>query len=71
MIHRYEVDLFWSDEDQAFLAEVPDLPGSMAHGSTHEEALAVIQEAIAGWVEVAREAGQPVPVPSPRDSRSG
>jgi predicted RNase H-like HicB family nuclease len=69
MKHRYEIDLFWSDEDQLFLAEVPDLPGCMAHGSTHEEALAEIQEAIAGWIEVARESGRALPEPRPRGMR--
>ena len=69
MNHRYEIDLFWSDEDQAFLAEVPDLPGCMAHGDTHEEALAEIQVAITLWLEVCREDGQPVPEPRPRGMR--
>jgi len=55
MTHKYEIDLFWSEEDQAFLAEVPDLPGCTAHGSTHEEALAQIQDAITGWLEIARD----------------
>ncbi len=70
MTHKYEIDLVWSDEDQAFLAEVPDLPGCMAHGATHEEALREVQSAIAGWLAVAREAGEPVPEPKPRDFRS-
>lgn len=69
MSHKYEIDVFWSDEDQAFLAEVPDLPGCMAHGNTHEEALAEAQNAIAGWIEVARESGQPLPEPRPRGVR--
>jgi predicted RNase H-like HicB family nuclease len=69
MNHRYEIDLFWSDEDQVFLAEVPDLPGCMAHGRTHEKALAEIRVAIAGWVEVALESGLPVPAPRPRAPR--
>jgi predicted RNase H-like HicB family nuclease len=66
MSHKYEIDLFWSDEDQAFLAEVPDLPGCMAHGRTHEEALAEAQVAIEGWLELARESGQPVAEPTMR-----
>jgi predicted RNase H-like HicB family nuclease len=61
MAHKYEIDLFWSEEDQVFLAEIPDLPGCMAHGGTHEEALAEAQEAIAGWIEVARETGRSLP----------
>jgi predicted RNase H-like HicB family nuclease len=66
--HKYEIDLYWSDEDQVFLAEVPDLPGCMAHGSTHEEALAQIQQAIALWIEVCVEAGEPVPKSTTRPS---
>jgi predicted RNase H-like HicB family nuclease len=69
MDHRYEIDLFWSDEDLVFLAEVPDLPGCMAHGAIHEEALAEIQVAIAGWVECALESGRPVPAPRLRVPR--
>jgi predicted RNase H-like HicB family nuclease len=69
MTHKYEIDVFWSEEDQAFLAEVPDLPGCMAHGSTHEEALAEAQQAIEGWIELLRESGDPVPEPSPRGFR--
>ncbi|MFN0006674.1 MAG: type II toxin-antitoxin system HicB family antitoxin [Planctomycetota bacterium] len=69
MSHKYEIDVFWSDEDQAFLAEVPDLPGCMAHGDTHEEALAEIQVAIGHWLDLLREDGQPVPEPRRRGMR--
>ena len=69
MKHKYEIDLFWSSEDDAFLAEVPDLPGCMAHGLTHEEALLEAQAAIELWIDVAREAGQPVPEPRHRGMR--
>jgi len=44
--NRYEIIIFWSDEDRAFLADVPELPGCMAHGESHEEALRNAQEAI-------------------------
>ncbi len=47
MTNRYEIIIFWSDEDQAFIADVPELPGCMAHGSSHAEALSNSQEAIA------------------------
>lgn len=60
---RYEIIIFWSAEDQAFVADVPELPGCMAHGNTHEAALASVKEAMALWMESAREDGQPVPVP--------
>ena len=66
---KYEIDLFWSDEDQVFIAEVPELPGCMAHGATHEEALAEVQQAIVGWIATAREFGHPVPEPKPRGLR--
>ena len=67
MKHKYEIDVFWSDADQVFLAEVPDLSGCMAHGSTHEEAMAEAQVAIEGWLAAARESGEPIPEPRPRD----
>jgi predicted RNase H-like HicB family nuclease len=65
-MHRYEVILYWSDADQAFVAEVPELPGCMAHGPTAERALAEAQEAIQLWIDTAREFGDPVPEPKGR-----
>ena len=61
MENRYEVIIFWSDEDRAFLADVPELPGCMAHGSTHEEALRNAQDAIHLWLETAKEDGRVIP----------
>ena len=49
-MHRYEIILFWSKEDHAFVADVPELPGCMAHGDTQEVALPSIQEAMSGWI---------------------
>jgi predicted RNase H-like HicB family nuclease len=66
MDHRYEVIIFWSAEDRAFVADVPELPGCMAHGATHEEALRNAQDAIALWVETAEEDGRSVPQPKGR-----
>ena len=63
---KYEVIIYWSDEDQVFVAEVPELPGCSAHGSTQETALASAQEAIRHWIETAREFGDPVPEPKGR-----
>jgi predicted RNase H-like HicB family nuclease len=63
---KYEVILYWSEEDQAFVAEVPELAGCAAHGSSQEAALASAQEAIALWVETAKEFGDPVPEPKGR-----
>jgi len=59
--YRYEIILFWSKEDGAFLAEVPELPGCIAHGSTPEAALASAKEAIQLWIDTALEFGDPVP----------
>lgn len=62
-MHKYEVILYWSDEDQVFIAEVPELPGCMVHGSSQEEALASANQAIQLWIDTAREFGRPVPEP--------
>ena len=66
MENRYEIIIFWSDEDRAFLADVPELPGCMAHGSSHEEALENAQGAIQLWIETAEEDGRSVPQPKGR-----
>ena len=62
-MHKYEVIIYWSNEDQVFVAEVPELPGCMAHGGTQELALAHVNEAIQLWVDTAKEFGHPVPEP--------
>jgi predicted RNase H-like HicB family nuclease len=64
--NRYEIIISWSDEDDAFLADVPELPGCMAHGSSHAEALEKAQEAIGVWLDTARELGHTVPQPKGR-----
>ena len=58
---RYEIIIFWSDEDQTFVADVPELLGCMAHGDTHEAALAAVKEAISLWLETAKASGRAVP----------
>lgn len=58
--------IYWSDEDQAFLAEAPELPGCMAHGNSYEKALRNVQDAMAFWLDVARKQGEPMPVPKDR-----
>lgn len=66
MNHRYEIIIFWSDEDAAFVADVPELPGCMAHGSTHAEALSQAEQAIGLWIETAQDLGRPIPQPKGR-----
>jgi len=65
-IHKYELIVYWSAEDDVFVVEVPELPGCMAHGATPGEAVANAQDAIALWIEVAREDGRPIPTPKGR-----
>lgn len=58
---HYHINLFWSDEDGCWIADVPDLRPCSAHGETRAEAIANVNDAIAGWLEVARENGLPIP----------
>lgn len=60
---KYEVIIYWSREDQVFVAEVPELPGCMAHGNSQQEALTKANEAIQLWIETAQEFGDPIPEP--------
>lgn len=63
---KYEVIIYWSSDDDTFIAEVPELPGCAAHGPTPAAALAEAQEAMQLWLETAREFGDPVPEPKGR-----
>jgi predicted RNase H-like HicB family nuclease len=63
---KYEVNLYWSAEDEAFIAEVPELAGCAADGATRQEACANIEGIIAEWIEIARELGRAVPDPKGR-----
>ena len=65
-MHKYEIILYWSDEDKVFIAEVPELPGCMAHGETQEAALKNANEATQLWIETALEFGDTVPEPKGR-----
>ena len=65
-MNKYEVIIYWSGEDEAFVAEVPELPGCAAHGPTHEAALANAKDAIALWIKTAKEFGDPIPEPKGR-----
>ena len=62
-MHKYEIIIYWSNEDQVFVAEVPELSGCMAHGETQELALRNANEAIQLWIDTAKEFGDPVPEP--------
>jgi predicted RNase H-like HicB family nuclease len=66
MSTKYEVIIYWSAEDQAFIAEAPELPGCMADGKSHREALSNLEVVIQEWVETATELGRPIPEPRGR-----
>jgi predicted RNase H-like HicB family nuclease len=63
---RYEIILYWDDEDQAVIAEVPELPGCAADGKTYEEALANAQTIIHEWIQTTRQSGREIPKPRGR-----
>jgi excisionase family DNA binding protein len=65
-LNKYEIVIYWSDEDEAYLAEVPELPGCMADGRTRQEAVANAETIMQEWVETAHELGRPVPAPHGR-----
>ena len=65
-MHRYEMIIYWSAEDDAFVAEVPELPGCMAHGNTPESALRNAKAAIRLWIKTAKEFNDPIPEPKGR-----
>lgn len=62
-MYNYEVILYWSDIDNAFIAEVPELPGCMADGKTRLEAIQNVEVIISEWIEIAKEDGEEIPVP--------
>jgi len=65
-MYKYETIIYWSEVDQSFIADVPELPGCMAHGSTPDEALANAQDAMQLWLDTALEFGDPIPEPRGR-----
>jgi predicted RNase H-like HicB family nuclease len=65
-MYKYETIIYWSKEDECFIADVPELPGCMVHGTTPNEALLNAQEAIGLWLDTAKEFGDPVPEPKGR-----
>lgn len=62
----YEIILYWSEEDQAFIAEVPELPGCAADGVTYQEALQNVEIIMQEWIDTAKELGRPIPEPRGR-----
>ncbi len=66
MTAKYEITLYWSAEDRVFVAEVPELPGCLAHGDTQEAALKNAKEAMQLWLDTAKEFGDPIPQPKGR-----
>jgi predicted RNase H-like HicB family nuclease len=63
MMNKYRISIYWSEEDQVFIAEVPQLPGCMTHGETRASARANARKAIQGWIEMANKFGDPIPKP--------
>ncbi len=63
MCPKYELIIYWSEEDQAFISEVPELPGCASDGSTYQEALANVETVVKEWIETARDLGRPIPRP--------
>lgn len=63
---RYELIVYWSEPDQSFVVEVPELPGCMANGATYEDAVANARQVIAEWIDTARELGRTIPEPKGR-----
>ena len=66
MMNKYEIIIYWSDEDQSYIADAPELKGCMAHGNTYESALANIKTAMEFWIETAKEFNDPIPHPKGR-----
>ena len=63
---RYELIIYWSEQDQAFIAEVPELLGCAADGASYQEAVAAVEVVIREWIETAKELGRPIPKPRGR-----
>lgn len=64
--YRYEIIIYWSEEDQAYIAEVPELSGCAADGPTYQEALAQAEIVIGEWIDTAKEVGRQIPEPRRR-----
>ncbi|MEW6618489.1 MAG: type II toxin-antitoxin system HicB family antitoxin [bacterium] len=66
MLDKYEIIVYWSEEDEAFIAEVPELPGCMADGETYQRAISNAEIIIQEWIETAKELGRLIPQPKGR-----
>ena len=66
MSAKYEIIIYWSAEDESFIAEVPELPGCMADGVTYQEAIAHAEHIINDWIKTAKDEGRPIPEPRGR-----
>ena len=66
MSNNYEIIIYWSNEDNAFVAEVPELPGCMADGKTYQEAVANVEVIVEEWIQTAKELGRSIPQPRGR-----
>lgn len=66
MNSKYEMIIYWSDEDNSYIAEVPELPGCMADGPSYAQAVSEAEKVIAHWIETAKEEGRPIPKPRGR-----
>lgn len=66
MLIRYELVIYWSDRDNSFIVEVPELPGCVADGQTYQETVTNAEHVIHQWIEAAQEIGRPIPLPKGR-----
>lgn len=66
MVNKYEIIIYWSEADEAFIAEVPELPGCMADGKTYQKAISNAEVVIQEWIETAKELNRPIPQPKGR-----
>jgi predicted RNase H-like HicB family nuclease len=66
MSSNFEIIIYWSNEDGAFVAEVPELPGCMADGRTYQEAVSNVEVIVEEWIQTAKELGRPIPQPRGR-----
>lgn len=65
-MYNYEINIYWSEDDNAFIAEAPELPGCMADGKTRQEAIENIEKIMSEWIEIAKEDGEEIPHPKSR-----